>query len=69
MEVQPVICSEMEINQLISSMYGMQSESGRYQWKNMEIESKDKEDSETQEEIQITSLQDQAGEALVVRLD
>jgi len=67
MEVEPVICSEMEINQLISSMYGMQSDLGDIM-ENMEIESKDKEDSETQEEIQITSLQDAAGEALVVRL-
>ena len=68
MEVEPVICSEMEINQLISSMYGMQSDLGDIM-ENMEIESKGgKEDSETQEEIQITSLQDAAGEALVVRL-
>ena len=67
MEVEPVICSEMEINQLINSMYGMQSDLGDIM-ENMEIESKDKEDSETQEEIQITSLKDQAGEALVVRL-
>jgi type IV pilus assembly protein PilB len=67
MEVEPVICSEMEINQLISSMYGMQSDLGDIM-ENMEIESKSKEDSEAQEEIQITSLQDQAGEALVVRL-
>src|SRR5208283_3492611 len=68
MEVEPVICSELEINQLISSMYGMQSDLGDIM-ENMEIESKGKEDdSETQEEIQITSLQDAAGEALVVRL-
>ncbi|MGA9109093.1 MAG: GspE/PulE family protein [Smithella sp.] len=68
MEVEPVICSEMEINQLISSMYGMQSDLGDIM-ENMEIESKGKEDdSETQEEVQITSLQDAAGEALVVRL-
>ena len=68
MEVEPVICSELEINQLISSMYGMQSDLGDIM-ENMEIESKGKEDeSETQEEVQITSLQDAAGEALVVRL-
>ncbi|HUN53840.1 MAG TPA: GspE/PulE family protein [Smithella sp.] len=67
MEVEPVICSEMEINQLINSMYGMQSDLGDIM-EDMEIESKEKEDSETQEEIQITSLQDQAGEALVIRL-
>src|SRR5208283_196602 len=28
MEVEPVICSEAEINQLINSMYGMQSDLG-----------------------------------------
>ena len=68
MEVEPVICSELEINQLINSMYGMQSDLGDIM-ENMEIESKGKDDdSETQEEVQITSLQDQAGEALVVRL-
>lgn len=67
MEVEPVICSEMEINQLINSMYGMQSDLGEIM-EDMEIESKDEEESEAQEEVQITSLQDQAGEALVVRL-
>jgi type IV pilus assembly protein PilB len=67
MEVEPVICSEMEINQLINSMYGVQSDLGDMM-ENMEIESKSEEESETQESVQITSLQDQAGEALVLRL-
>jgi len=67
MEVEPVICSEMEINQLINSMYGVQSDLGDIM-ENMEIEPKSEEESETQELVQITSLQDQAGEALVVRL-
>ncbi|MEN6420945.1 MAG: GspE/PulE family protein [Smithella sp.] len=67
MEVEPVICSEMEINQLINSMYGVQSDLGDIM-ENMEIESKSEEESEIQESVQITSLQDQAGEALVVRL-
>jgi type IV pilus assembly protein PilB len=67
MEVEPVICSEMEINQLINSMYGVQSDLGDIM-ENMEIEPKSEEESETQESLQITSLQDQAGEALVVRL-
>ena len=35
---------------------------------NMEIESKSEEESEIQEAVHITSLQDQAGEALVLRL-
>jgi len=67
MEVEPVICSEMEVNQLISSMYGMQSDLVDIM-EDMEIESKGEENQERQEEVQITSLQDQAGEALVVRL-
>jgi type IV pilus assembly protein PilB len=67
MEVEPIICSEMEVNQLISSMYGMQSDLVDIM-EDMEIESKGEENQESREEVQITSLQDQAGEALVVRL-
>ncbi len=67
LEVEPVICSEMELNQLINSMYGAQSDLGDLM-EHMEIESKSEEDTEFQESVHITSLQDQAGEALVVRL-
>ena len=67
MEVEPVICSEMEINQLINSMYGVQSDLGDLM-ENLEIESKPEEETETQDSVHITSLQDQAGEALVLRL-
>lgn len=67
LEIEPVICSEMEINQLINSMYGVQSDLGDMMG-NMEIESKSEDESDTQESVQITSLQDQAGEALVLRL-
>ena len=67
MEVEPVLCSEMEINQLINSMYGVQSDLGGIMG-SLEIETKSEEDAELQESVQITSLQDQAGEALVVRL-
>ena len=67
LEVEPVICSEMEINQLINSIYGVQSDLGDVMG-SMEIESKSEEESDTQESVQITSLQDQAGEALVLRL-
>jgi len=67
LEVEPVICSEMEINQLINSMYGAQSDLGDLM-ENMEIESKSEEETDIQESVHITSLQDQAGEALVVRL-
>jgi type IV pilus assembly protein PilB len=67
LEVEPVICSEMEINQLINSMYGGQSDLGDLM-ESMEIESKPEEESEIQESVHITSLQDQAGEAIVLRL-
>jgi len=67
LEVEPVLCSDMEINQLINSMYGVQSELGDIM-ESLEIEAKPEEEMEIQESVQITSLQDQAGEALVVRL-
>jgi type IV pilus assembly protein PilB len=67
MEVEPVICSEAEINQLISSMYGMQSDLGDIIGA-MEVDSKVEEESDNKDEIQVASLQDMAGEALVVRL-
>lgn len=67
MEVEPVLCSEMEINQLINSMYGVQSDLGGIM-ESLEIETTSEEDAELQESVQITPLQDQAGEALVVRL-
>jgi type IV pilus assembly protein PilB len=67
MEVEPVICSEAEINQLISSMYGMQSDLGDIIG-TMEVDSKVEEESESKDEIQVASLQDMAGEALVIRL-
>lgn len=69
-EVEPVICSEREVNQLINSLYGMQSGlSGIME--SMEIESQpdaQAEEEADKEEIQIASLQDMAGEAPVVRL-
>jgi len=67
MEVEPVICSEAEINQLINSMYGMQSDLGDIIG-TMEVDSKFEEESDNKDEVQVASLQDMAGEALVVRL-
>ncbi|MGA2782793.1 MAG: ATPase, T2SS/T4P/T4SS family [Smithella sp.] len=67
MEVEPVICSESEINQLINSMYGVQSDLGDIIG-TMEVESKVEEESDNKDEVQVASLQDMAGEALVVRL-
>ena len=68
MEVEPVICSEAEINQLINSMYGVQSDLGDIIG-TMEVESKVEEESDSKEdEVKVASLQDMAGEVLVVRL-
>ena len=69
-EVEPVVCSEREVNQLINSLYGMQSGLGSIM-ENIEIESQtDAQNGETpsKEEVQVASLQDMAGEAPVVRL-
>jgi len=66
-EVEPVICSESEINQLINSMYGTQSDLGDIIG-SMEVESKVEDETGNKDEVQVASLQDMAGEALVVRL-
>jgi len=69
-EVEPVFCSERELNQLINSLYGAQSSLGSVM-ENMEVKLPDDEQEETEsdkEEIQVASLQDMAGEAPVVRL-
>ena len=69
-EVEPVVCSERELNQLISSLYGTQSGLGSIM-ENMEIKTQEEGQQEAQpdkEEIQVASLQDMAGEAPVVRL-
>lgn len=67
MEVEPVICSESEINQLINSMYGMQSDLGDIIG-TMEVNSKVEDELDKKDEVRVASLQDMAGEALVVRL-
>lgn len=69
-EVEPMVCSERELNQLINSLYGTQSGLGSIM-ENMEIKSQDEIQEETdtnKEEVQVASLQDLAGEAPVVRL-
>ncbi|MEI7637192.1 MAG: ATPase, T2SS/T4P/T4SS family [Syntrophus sp. (in: bacteria)] len=69
-EVEPVVCTEREINQLINGLYGQQSGLGGVM-EVMEIESQsDDEAAQTrlEGEIQVASLQDMAGEAPVVRL-
>jgi len=69
-EVEPVVCTEREINQLINGVYGMQSGMGGV-LESMEIESHAETDRTTDqaaEEVQVATLQDMAGEAPVVRL-
>jgi type IV pilus assembly protein PilB len=69
-EVETVVCSEREVNQLINSLYGSQSGMGGIM-ENMEIESQSDAQSEEvpdKEEVQVESLQNMAGEAPVVRL-
>jgi len=70
LEVEPVVCSERELNQLINSLYGTQSGLGSIM-EDMEIKSQDDDTIESvseKEEVQVASLQDLAGEAPVVRL-
>ena len=69
-EIAPVVCTEREINQLISSLYGVQSGLGGIM-ETMDIQSQTEEEKSRElaaEEIQIASLQDMAGEAPVIRL-
>jgi len=69
-EVEPVVCTEREVNQLINDIYGMQSGMGGV-LESMEIEAQPEEEKaqdKLAEEVQIASLQDQADEVPVVRL-
>ncbi len=67
-EVEPVICTEREVNQIINSLYGMQSSLGGLM-ETMEIgEGGIAEEEQPKEEVQISTLQDMAGEAPVIRL-
>jgi type IV pilus assembly protein PilB len=71
-EVEPVVCTEREVNQLINSLYGMQSGLGGVLEK-MDIEAQTDDDERSSEpsgeEVKLSSsLQDMAGEAPVVRL-
>ncbi len=69
-EVEPVVCSERELGQLISSLYGSQSGLGSIMesMESMEINEGQEEAAADKEEVQVAALQDMAGEAPVVRL-
>jgi type IV pilus assembly protein PilB len=70
-EIEPVVCTEREVNQLINSLYGMQSGLSGVLEK-MDIESQTDDDEKplepSAEDIKLSSLQDMAGEAPVVRV-
>ena len=65
-EVEPVICTEGELNQLMSSIYGV-SPGGGGIWKKMEFGTEPEEDAPKQD-VQISSLVDMAEGVPVVRM-
>jgi len=68
-EVEAVVCTERELNQLISSLYGIQSGLGGV-LESIDIEAQPvkEKDEEDAADIQLASLQNMAGEAPIVRL-
>lgn len=68
-EVETVICTERELNQVISALYGIQSGLGSV-IESLDIEAKPVEEKEEDslEDVQLASLQDMAEEAPVIRL-
>jgi type IV pilus assembly protein PilB len=70
LEVEPVVCTERECNQLINSIYGLQSGLGSVM-ESMEVDTQggpEKSAEQSAEEVQVASLQDMAGEAPIIRL-
>jgi len=71
MEVEPVVCSEREMSQLIRLIYGMQSgfmeRLAKADDVEMDVEPGDV-NQQSMEEVQVSSLQDQAAEPPIVRL-
>jgi type IV pilus assembly protein PilB len=67
-EVEAVICTEREIDQIISTLYGIQSGLGGIM-ESMDVEAElVKAKDENEADIQLASLQDMAGEAPIIRL-
>ena len=66
-EVEPSVGTEREINQLISNLYGTQSGMGTA-LEDLEIDARVEKSNEQDEDVQVASLQDMAGEAPVIRL-
>jgi len=71
MEVEPVICTEQELNQLISSIYGSYSgmDNVLESIEKLQYAAGGEDEAETGvEDVQVSSLQDMAEEAPVIRL-
>jgi len=70
-EVEPVVCTEREFNQLVNGIYGIKSGVGGL-LETMETDTQMEVEKvaadQAAEEIQVASLQDMAGEAPVIRL-
>ena len=68
-EVEPVVCTEREVTQLITGIYGSQSGLGNL-IDSIDFDTQQELDKaeEQPEEVQVSSLQDLAGEAPVIRL-
>lgn len=70
LEVEPVVCTERECQQLLNAIYGLQSGLGSVM-DGVEVDTQAeaaKPREQNAEELQISSLQDMAGEAPVIRL-
>ena len=68
-EVEPSVCTEREMGQLISSLYGIQSGLGSMlETMELDVVTAETEKEEEQADVQVASLQDMAGEAPVIRL-
>jgi type IV pilus assembly protein PilB len=67
-EVEPEVCTEREMAQLISGLYGIQSGLGGM-LETMDIDIKaEKEKEQEEQDVLLTSIQSMAGEAPVIRL-
>lgn len=68
-EVEPSVCTEREMGQLISSLYGIQSGLGSMlETMELDVVTAETEKEDEQADVQVASLQDMAGEAPVIRL-
>jgi len=68
MEVTPVICSEKEINQLITLVYGTQAGGLQQVLEGMENVDVEEESSSAEADVRVSSLQGMAEEAPVIRI-